>query len=90
MTRDILDDCIEGKIRGGEICAAAVMTTIASQIIDATGLADQIGSAFDWFVILAALAWLNYCIAGSIHDMYSAHRERRYVTVYRKRQEEAS
>ena len=90
MTRDILDDCIDGRIRGGEMIAAVAMTTVVTKMLDAAGLCDQIDSAFDWFVILAAIAWLSYCIAGSVHDMYTKHRERRYTSIYIHRQEEAS
>ena len=90
MTRDILDDYIDGKIRGAEIVASVVMTAVITKVIDAAGLAEQIESAFEWFVIIAVVMWLCYCIAGSIHDMYDAHRERKYSTAYLHHRKEAS
>lgn len=76
-----MDDYIESKIRLGEICASVVTTGIITWLIDVTGLADQVTSAFDWFAIVAALLWLSYFTAGSIHDWYSDRKEKRYVTV---------
>ena len=87
--RDILDDYIESKIRIGEVVASVVATGIITKLIDVAGLADQIDTAFDWFVIVAATMWLSYFTAGSIHDWYSKRKERRYVTVRRNREEAA-
>ena len=82
MTRDILDDCMESKIRIGELCVAAGMTGFIAKLIDMGGLSDQINSAFDWFVVVLAVLWLSYCIAGSAHDVFDRIREKRYTTVY--------
>ena len=87
--RDILDDYIESKIRIGEVVASVVATGIITKLIDAAGLADQIDTAFDWFVIVAAIMWLSYFTAGSIHDWYVNRKDRHYVTVRRIREEVA-
>lgn len=87
--RDILDDYIESKIRIGEIGASVVVTGIITKLIDVAGLADQVTSAFDWFVIVAALLWLSYFTSGSIHDWYANRKESRYVTVRRREDEVA-
>ena len=84
-----MDDYIESKIRLGEICASVVTTGIITWLIDVTGLADQVTSAFDWFVIVAALLWLSYFSSGSIHDWYANRKESRYVTVRRREDEVA-
>ena len=81
--RDILDDYIESKIRIGEGCASVVATGIITKLIDVAGLADQVTSAFDWFVITAAIMWLSYFTAGSIRDWYITRKEKHYVTVPR-------
>lgn len=87
--RDILDDYIESKIRIGEVVASVVTTGIITKLIDVAGLADQIDTAFDWFVIVAAIMWLSYFSVGSIHDWYVNRKDRHYVTVRRNREEVA-
>ncbi len=84
-----MDDYIESKIRIGEVCVSVVTTGIITKLIDVAGLADQVTSAFDWFVIVAALLWLSYFSSGSIHDWYANRKESRYVTV-RRREDEAA
>ena len=87
--RDILDDYIESKIRLGEVCASVVTTGIITKLLDAAGLTDQVTSAFDWFVIVAALLWLSYFSAGRIHDWHDARKDKRYMTVKRSQEEVA-
>ncbi len=87
--RDILDDYIESRIRIGETCVAVVATGIIMKLIDVADLADQVTSAFDWFAVVAAILWLSYLTAGSIHDWYDEQKEKRYVTVKRNREDAA-
>jgi hypothetical protein len=87
--RDILDDYIESKVRIGEIGVAVVATGVITKLIDVAGLADQVTSAFEWFAIVAALLWLSYFAAGSIHDWYAERREKHYVTVKLDREDVA-
>ena len=84
-----MDDYIESKIRIGEIGASVVVTGIITKLIDVAGLADQVTSAFDWFVIVAALLWLSYFSAGRIHDWHDARKDKRYMTVKRSQEEVA-
>ncbi len=87
-TRDFLDDYIDGRIRGTELCVAVVLTGITAKLIDVAGLSDQVTSAVDWMVAVIAFCAMMYFTAAGIHDWFDARRDRKYHTVYAKKHQE--
>ncbi len=87
-TRDFLDDYIDGRIRGKELCVAIVLTGITAKLIDVAGLSDQMTSAVDWMVAVIAFCAMMYFTVGGIHDWITERRERKYHTLYVKKHQE--